>query len=126
MNGLLAALGFALTLGVAAPAVAEDWDCDNPDRDIKITNGSSYVITGVDIYNDKQLGEEQANRLGGSVIPLDEPTTFNADPTGEYHTYIVDVTTEEGYTASERIDACQFGAGWWIVDEDFEEEEGDY
>lgn len=127
INALLATAALALSLG-AAPALADDWDCDNPDRNIEITNGSNYVITGIDIYNDSQLGEDEANLLDDVLYPGDSVSIY-ADPAGEYHTYIVDVTGgEEDYIASARVDACQFGAGWYITDNDFTEdtEGGDY
>ena len=122
---LLASAALALSFAVSSPVFAEDWDCNNPDREIEIINGSSYEITAIDIYNDSQLNEDEGNWLSDVLSP-DESETFYADPTGEYHTFIVDATAEDGTYATTRVDACQFGASWYISDDDFVEEEGDY
>jgi len=120
---VLASAVLALSLAAVDPVFAEEWDCDNPDRDITIINGSSWDITGIDIYNDSQGNEDQANWLGG-IIPPGESETFYADPTGEYHTYIVDATAGEDLFATTRIDACQFDASWYITDDDFYVDDG--
>lgn len=116
-------LGAAFALLLAAPAVAEDYDCDNIERSVQIFNRSSAEITSLDSYNRDGAGQGDAYNLLDSPLEPGDDVSVNVGDGSGYHIFNLEAFTDDGYGAYTQLNACSYDATWVITDGDLSEED---
>jgi hypothetical protein len=117
--GSIALIGLA---AVSLPALADDYDCNNINREVYISNGSSSEIESLVAYNRDDMDYGGGNNLLDGLLEPGDSTWVSVNDYTGYHIYEIEVQTYDGLSAMVELDACDSDASWTITDDQFEDD----